>query len=145
MARVRLLDVGDLAAVSQSLAAELPQRLQHSVADRLPAIVDREHRLVYERGHGANEIIASHAGQGHTHALRGTQSEPTYEDRCLLEHSSLELLEQVVGPLNCGLQGAVSGETSAPALAEQRKTPIEPAIHLDGSHRRGPRRGELDR
>ena len=129
----------------EAFAGELAQGLEHHVArGAVGTGLGVEHGL----GHQARERVGDlpavevvAAGDGD----RGGGVEGTGEDAESVEHDPFVVVEELVGPIHRRPQGLVPFHAPAPLAGEEPEPLVEVRGDIRRAHRRGPRRGELDR
>ena len=89
-------------ALGEPLLGELPNSLQHGVAELRTGALDLHERLADERIEQIEhlELVQIAIEIAPTHRSRSDEREPAGEYRCSLQHALFDLGQQVIGPLH---------------------------------------------
>ena len=137
------LDRGPLAMLDEPVEAVLADGLQHPVARHRGRVIQGDERLVHELTEERDRVARAAPGR-HGDRLDGIERRAADEHRQQSEHPALRLGQQVVAPVERGLERLLAGQRR-PAAADQEVEAIVQTIGDRGDGEDGDaRRGELD-
>ncbi|MDD7942845.1 hypothetical protein PHK61_30975 [Actinomycetospora lutea] len=135
-----------LAAFGEAVTAVRAHRLQQCVpAAPAGARGVRDHQGPVDQAEHDPGDLAPVGHEVCAHLFGGDEREGSGEHREASEHSLLELVEQLVGPIDHGAQGALPLGHAPANPAQQQEPRVEAGSKLGGAHGAQARRGELDR
>ena len=118
-------------------------RLEHAVADLIVAFRHDHQRSIDQLCQRIEHILCPDPCVG-THAFCRIECPPTGERRTALQHPTFGLVEQVVAPVQRGLERLLARMRGAAAAGEQAEAIVEPVGDLAHAQRTDAGGGQLD-
>lgn len=128
---------------SQPLVRILAQRLQQAIAlGTTPGLFGDHHRLSHQPLEQVERVWLRDAPAS-THLLGGFEGPAASKHRQVVEQALFRLRQQVIAPVQRGLERLLAGQSDATAAGEQAEALVEPGSDLIDGQRCDARRREL--
>jgi hypothetical protein len=114
----------DLAALIESLAGVLSDRLEQLVARRARPLPHHHQGAIHEAGEQVEDLVGREPLIG-ADGLGGLEGPAAGEDREASEQHLLRLRQEVVAPVDGRAQRTMAGQRSAPAGSQQRERVVQ--------------------
>jgi hypothetical protein len=130
-----------LPGLPQPVACILSDRLQQPVPRLAVGLVGRDQRLVDQAAYGDEHVVP---GRARADRVGGIEGEVPREHGQLPEQHAVGLVQQVVAPLDRGLQCLLAGGDTPRAAGQQPEAVVQTRRDLRGRQRPHPGGGQLD-